>query len=103
MTTIVRSERRKRGVFGLVFKYVFILYNLAMLAWLLSYWVKVGAQLNQLADEASRAGGAIGATLGTGLIVAFWVAGAVVLGLFTLLTRGKTVIVEERVRSGQGR
>ena len=103
MSTIIRSERRKRGFFGVLFKYAFILYNLLMLAWLISYWVKVGGQLERMGDEAARAGGAIGATLGTGLIAVFWVAGAVVLGLFTLLTRGKTVIVHERAAPDRAR
>ena len=101
MNTIIRSERRKRGLFGLLFKYAFILYNLLMVGWLVSYWIQVGGQIERLTDGASRTGGAIGATLGTGLIAVFWVAGAVVLGLLVLLTRGKTVIVHERV-TGDG-
>lgn len=54
--------------------------------------------LNDAASDAERAGGAVGATLGTGVLVFFWVAGAVILGLFALLTRGKTVVVTEETR-----
>jgi hypothetical protein len=39
---------------------------------------------------------AIGTTIDCGVIVFFWVAGAVILGLFVLLTRGKVTIIEEK-------
>lgn len=98
MSTFVRQERRRRGVFGVIFKYAFILYNLAMAWWLISYWIKVAPLLNNAVDEATRTGGTVGAALGTATIAGFWVAGTVVLGLFTLLTRGKTVTIHERIR-----
>lgn len=79
--------RRRRGFFGLLFKCGFLLYNGLMLVWLVGYWVKVGPQLDRLGGAASRAGGALGALLGTGVIVGFWAAGALILGLFVLLTR----------------
>lgn len=97
MSLLIREERRRRGFFGVFFKYGFILYNLAMGWWLVSYWIKVGGLLNNAADEATRTGGAVGAVLGTGMIATFWVAGAVVLGLFTLFTRGKVVTIHERI------
>ena len=46
---------------------------------------------------AQAAGHAIGATLGFGMIAGIWLVGAVVLGLFVLLTRGTKIIVEESV------
>ena len=87
MASVIRPPRRRRGFFGLLFKYGFILFNLAMAAWLLSYWVWAGQRLSQYTDAASQTGASIGITLGTGSILAFWAAGDVILGLFVLLTR----------------
>ncbi|WP_406871594.1 hypothetical protein WHT83_14840 [Aminobacter sp. P9b] len=98
MAVTVRREVRKRGFFGHLFKWLFIIFNLLMLVWLVSYWVTAGQLLNEAASDAEKAGGAIGATLGTGMLVFFWVAGAVILGLFAMLSRGKTVVVTEETR-----
>jgi hypothetical protein len=97
MAKTVSIEVRKRGFFGKLFKWSFILFNLLMAFWLISYWGSVGELVNSQTSDAARAGGAIGATLGTGFIAFFWVAGAVILGLFTMLTRGKKVITTEVV------
>ncbi|MGD0420645.1 MAG: hypothetical protein ABSA68_13880 [Xanthobacteraceae bacterium] len=67
-----------------------------MLVWLVSYWVQVGDIVNRHAgSSAAQTGAALGATIGTGFIVSFWAAGDVILGLLTLLSRGKKIIVEE--------
>lgn len=95
MARIVRTETRKRGILGKLAKWGFILFNVLMLVWLLSYWGSLGGMLNEQSSEASRAGTAVGGTIGTGVLVFFWLAGAVILGIMALLTRGKTVIVEE--------
>ncbi|HEV2550803.1 MAG TPA: hypothetical protein VGU20_26055 [Stellaceae bacterium] len=98
MSKIVRTETRKRGFFGKVFKVLFILFNLLMLAWLIAYWVQVGDIVNRAGDSsAAHTGAAIGATIGTGFIISFWAAGDVILGMLTLLSRGKKIIVEESV------
>jgi hypothetical protein len=97
MAKTVSIEVRKRGVVGKLFKWTFILFNLLMGFWLFSYWGSVGELIDGQTSDAARGGGAIGATLGTSFIVFFWVAGAVVLGLFTLMTRGKKVITTEIV------
>ena len=95
MVTIVRREIRRRGVFGHVFKWIFILFNILMLLWLVSYWNTVAPMLSQ-GSEPARAGSAIGATVGTGFLVFFWAAGALILGLLTMFTRGKLTVIEER-------
>ena len=54
--------------------------------------VGVGGASKQVAKastEAEKAGGAIGTGLGAMMIIFIWVAGAVILGIFTLLTRAK--------------
>jgi hypothetical protein len=94
MATIVRREVRKRGFFGWLFFLLFVGFNILMLFWLISYWSDIGGSMTS-GSEAERIGSAIGGTLGTGVLLFFWVAGAVILGLFALLTRGRKTIIEE--------
>jgi len=91
---IVRTEKRRRGFFGWLFLIVFLLFNGLMAAWLFSYWYTVLPMATN-GSSASKAGAAIGTTMGTGLIVSLWTCGSIVLGLFVLFTRGRKVIVEE--------
>jgi hypothetical protein len=93
MARIVRREIRKRGFFGWIFLILFVLFNLGMLAWLVAYWNLLAG--SNAASDAERAGTIIGGTIGSGLLIFIWVAGAVILGLFAILTRGRKSIVEE--------
>jgi hypothetical protein len=45
-------------------------------------------------SEAERAGTALGATIGLGMVIGIWMCGAVILGLLVLLTPGKKIITE---------
>ena len=85
----VYVERRKRGFFGWLFLLLFLGFNLLMLVWMFLYWADVGEVINTSGSEAEQTGAAIGATLGTGFILFFWVCGAVILGLLAMLTRGR--------------
>lgn len=96
MVTIVRREVRKRGLIGQLFKWTFVLFNVLMAWRLISYWVNIGGMVSGTANEFEEAGAVIGGTIGTGMLVFFWLAGAVILGLITIMTRGKTTIIEER-------
>ena len=94
MSTIVRTEKYQRSIFGQLVKWSFIAFNVLMLIWLVG---GLGAVSNiQTQTAAERAGHVIGATLGFSIIVGIWLAGAVILGLFVLLTRGTKVIVEDK-------
>jgi hypothetical protein len=95
MGAVVQRHIRKRGFFGKLFKILFIIFNILMLAWVVSYWATVGQHVGAAGSEAAKAGAAIGATLGTGMLLFFWVAGAVILGLITMLTRGETIVMTE--------
>jgi hypothetical protein len=95
MTRTIRTEARKRGFFGKLFKWAFILFNILMVVWLVSYWSQLGGLVNSTGSEAGRAGAAIGGAMGSGFLLFIWLAGDVILGLFTLLTRGSTIVVEE--------
>jgi hypothetical protein len=90
---VIQREVRKRGFFGIIFKWLFILFNLLMAVWLFAYWAQLGGM--KTASDAERVGQAIGGTIGTGMLLFFWVAGAIILGLFTLLTRGKVYLIAE--------
>ena len=96
METIIQTETRKRSLLGKIIKWSFILFNIGMVVWLFSYWNDVGTLVNEQTHEAGKAGAALGATLGTSVIVFFWAAGALILGIFTLLTRGKKVIIQTK-------
>ena len=78
-----------------VFKWLFILFNIAMLCWSLAYCGSLGQTINTASSEAEQAGTALGGTLGVGMLMFLWMVGDVILGIIVLLTRGKTLIVEE--------
>jgi hypothetical protein len=97
MSKVIRTEVRRKGFFGHLFKWGFIIFNVLMAIWLFSYWGSVGHFITDASSDAARAGGAIGMTIGSSVIVFFWVGGAVILGLLALLTRGKVIVIEERI------
>lgn len=98
MATTIRIEKRKRGIFGKIFIILFWLFNALMLFAIISGASGSGDAMNALSSDAERAGYAAGTAIGMGFLVMLWTAGAVILGLFVMLTRGSKVITEE-VRS----
>lgn len=93
----IQREVYKRSLFGKIIKWLFIIFNILMLVWLISGMSSVGDQYNMAASDAERAGTAIGASIGIGIIIFFWVGGAIILGIATLLTRGtKYIITDEK-------
>jgi hypothetical protein len=93
MATTVRTEKRVRSTFGQLVKWAFIAFNVLMLIWLVGGMGAVSKMPTH--SDAERAGHAIGAALGFSAILGIWMMGDIILGLFVLLTRGNTVIVEE--------
>lgn len=98
---VVRREVSDRTTFGKIIKYVFIAFNVLMLAMMAVTCSASGEAINSAAAEAeyadaATAGATIGAGLAMGSLLFLWLAGAVILGLFVLLTRRKKIIeVEE--------
>jgi hypothetical protein len=88
----VTIEKYKRGFFGQIIKWSFILFNVLMVAWLISYFIALGKTPAVSNSDAEAVGKIIGGTLGTGLLVFFWAIGDIVLGLLTFFTRGNKVI-----------
>ena len=97
MARVVKSEVRERGTFGKLIKWTFVLFNVVMPVWMLTTCASAGEIMNQAQTDAEQAGTAIGATVASGILLFIWLAGAVILGLLVLMTRGKKLIVEEVV------
>ncbi len=94
MATTTRIETRKRGLFGKLLLLIFWLFNGLMALWLFGGLSSTGEMMSAATSEAERAGTAIGATIGLGMVIGIWMCGAVILGLLVLLTPGKTIITE---------
>ena len=93
----VTTERRKRGVFGWIVAILFWAFNAFMLIAVIMGISSTTDQMDSAITDAERAGTAIGATLGLGMILSVWFFGAVILGIMMLFTRGKKItITEER-------
>lgn len=92
MTTSYQIERRKRGPIGWVFLVLFWAFNAFMLISLLSGVSNVSTHYDSLTTSAEKSGAAIGTSIGITMLLGLWMAGAVILGIFVLLTRGPKVI-----------
>jgi hypothetical protein len=93
MAIVTKVEKRQRSFIGQLFYLLFIGFNLLMLAWLVSGFINVSGI--PVDTAAQRAGRAIGAAIGFGMILTIWIIGAILLGILAMVTRGTTVIVEE--------
>ena len=82
-------KKPKRGLFGKLFKYAFIAFNILMVIWLVVGMQGASEVFQGATSEAEQAGAAIGTGLGAAMIVAIWIAGDFILGLFVLFTRPK--------------
>ena len=84
-----------RGVVGWFFEILFYLFNLAMLIAIISVVVQSGDIL--AAAETALARGLVGFGAATKVLVLLlaWLAGDVILGFFTLITRGRKAALEE--------
>lgn len=85
----VQLKKLKRGFFGKLFKYSFILFNLLMVWWLFSAIGIANEAIESSQSGAEQAGAAIGSGIGTFLIMIIWIFGDIVLGLFVMFTKPK--------------
>jgi hypothetical protein len=94
MTRVIHLHR---GAFGWFFEIVFYVFNVVMVAWLFFTWAKIG-HIEEIARPAIKGLEELGAAVGilTGLFV--WMAGDVILGLLTLVARGRKATFEEEAR-----
>jgi hypothetical protein len=75
-------------------------FNIFMIVWIVSGLSAVSKM--QTHSQAEQIGAGIGTALGLSAVGALWLFGVIILGIFVLLTRGNTVIIEERSASGSG-
>ena len=87
-------ERRKRGIFGWFFLTIFWLFNALMAYTAYMSLSAVSEQGAKLATEAEVAGLAVGATIGFGMLLFFWVAGVIIFGALAYFTRGRVEMIE---------
>lgn len=88
-------EKIERGFFGKLIKWIFILFNVLMLVWMLSYCGTIGDEMTRPMSGAEQAGAAIGSTIGVTMLLMFWGLGVIILGVPTLLTRRKVLVQED--------
>lgn len=81
-------RKPKRGIFGKIFKWSFIAFNLFMIIWLIGGMGAATEGMDAMSD-AERTGAAIGTGLGVAVIAAIWVVGDIIIGIFVLFTRPK--------------
>lgn len=94
MATTVRTERHKRGFFGWIFLILFWGFN-GLMAYATFAGLSGNAeQMAQLTSDAEKTGYAAGTAIGASFILIIWAAGALILGLFVMFTRGRKVITE---------
>lgn len=94
MATIQR-EVRKRGFFGFIFKWAFILFNFVMAVFLALFWSSMSEA--PAATGAETAAVVLGGAIGTSMVLWFWVLGDIVLGMLVFFTRGRRILITEEM------
>lgn len=94
MVQVVQTEIRKRGFFGWLFLVLFIVFNIFMGWWLIDFLSRALPRIGPIKDATPS--GIITTAMGAGLVLFIWLTGAVVLGLFAMLTRGRKTIITHR-------
>lgn len=91
MATVQREVSDRTG-FGKIIKWTFIAFNILMLIWMVSSCSAIGDISQNAANDAERAGAAIGAGLGMTFLMFIWAIGDVILGMLVFFTRRKKII-----------
>ena len=89
---IIRREVSDRTAFGKLVKWIFIGFNVLIIFWLFAGFGAISDSMENTANDAERAGAAIGSTIGMGMIIVLWALGDIILGMFVLFTRRKKII-----------
>lgn len=82
-------RKPRRGPVGQIFKWLFILFNLAMAWWFAAATLSIGDGLDAGASDAELAGAGAAVAVVWSFIGLWWIVGALVLGLFVLMTKAK--------------
>lgn len=84
-----RLRKPARSFFGKLVKYLFFAWNLFMATWLVVGTSSAAKNINGAQTGAEQAGAAIGTGIGMMMILVVWTFGAIIIGLFVLVTRPK--------------
>jgi len=84
-----------RGAIGWLFEIIFYVFNVAMVAWLFFILAKIG-NIEEVTRAAVKGLEEFGAAVSTLMALFVWMAGNVILGLLTLVTRGRKATFDER-------
>ena len=90
--------RAPRSVFGRICKWAFIAFNLLMLVLSLANCAVVIPYIGSEDPEVAAGAGLFGAALALG-IWTIWPIGALILGILTLVTRGRRLTLEQDLPS----
>ncbi|AQQ02402.1 hypothetical protein B0E33_01355 [Roseibium algicola] len=97
MATVIRTTKRKRGIFGTIMWWLFLAFNAIMLIFTGLIVYGGGSAVTNTQDAAEQAGAVIGTGIGVSIMISAWLTGSLILGLIVALTRGKEVTVERTV------
>jgi len=97
MSRVYRVETRKRGFVGQFCKWGLVGFN-ALMVW--SLWADCVTTITGTGRGMSAVANTVGRTVpsfGEAVLVILWLAGAVILGLLTFMTRSRMIVlIEER-------
>ncbi|RDU69821.1 zinc ribbon domain-containing protein [Helicobacter aurati] len=85
----VRLRKPKRGLFGFMVKWAFILFNLIMLLWVIFVFTFYSNGAIESTDEIGQVAHVMAGGFWITLTFAIWVIADFILGLFVFLTRPK--------------
>ena len=84
-----RLRKAKRGFFGKIFKWSFVLFNLLMFLWIIFVIFVYGDSATSTNDGIEQAANVVAGSMWIGASVTVWVIVDIILGIFVLLTRPK--------------
>lgn len=93
MATIVRTEKRMRGIFGTLVWWIFLVFN-GFMALATGLFVYHSSGASQPLNPVEPAVAVVATGIGTSFLLGLWLIGSLILGLVVALARGKTVTIE---------
>ena len=79
----------ERSFLGKIIKLTFIGFNVIMPIWLIGGIGSASSEIDKYGSNAAQAGAVIGTGIGALFIIFIWMAGSIILGILTLLTKAK--------------
>ena len=84
-----RIRKLRRGIFGTLIKWLFILFNVLMLIWVIGGIGVTNDAISSAKNSAEAAGAAVGSGLGMMMLLMLWCIGDIILAILLFLTRPK--------------